>query len=134
MQKKYVLDSFALLAYLQKERFSSHVLEIIEAAQANTARLWLSIINYGEIVYIIERGFGLETAQKTIALIDQLPITVVEADRRLTFDAAHIKANYSISYADAFSAALAIVKEAAVVTADPEFKKIDKFVDIHWLK
>jgi ribonuclease VapC len=58
----------------------------------------------------------------------------VEADRRLTFDAAHIKANYSISYADAFSAALAIVKEAAVVTADPEFKKIDTFVDIHWLK
>jgi ribonuclease VapC len=67
-------------------------------------------------------------------LIDQLPIEVVEADRKLTFDAAHIKANYSISYADAFSAALAIARDAAVVTADPEFKKIEKFLDIHWLK
>ena len=134
MQKKYVVDSFALLAYLQKERFAVQVLEIIESAEKSTAKLWLSIINYGEVIYITERVIGLETTRKTIALIDQLPIEIVDADRKLTFDAAHIKANYSISYADAFSAALAIAKDAAVVTADPEFKKIEKFVDVHWLK
>jgi predicted nucleic acid-binding protein len=134
MQKKYVIDSFALLAYLQKERFAAQVLEIIESAEKGTATLWLSIINYGEVIYITERVLGLETARKTIALIDQLPIEVVEADRKLTFAAAHIKANYSISYADAFSAALAIAKDAAVVTADPEFKRIEKFLDVHWLK
>lgn len=134
MQKKYVIDSFALLAYLQKEQFSLKVLEIIESAEKGTTKLWLSIINYGEVIYITERVFGLETTRKTIALIDQLPMEIVEADRKLTFDAAHIKANYSISYADAFSAALAITKDAAVVTADPEFKKIEKFLDVHWLK
>ena len=50
------------------------------------------------------------------------------------FAAAHIKANYSVSYADAFAIALAQELNAAIVTGDPEFQAVEKIVRILWLR
>ncbi|HEX16514.1 MAG TPA: type II toxin-antitoxin system VapC family toxin [Deltaproteobacteria bacterium] len=47
--------------------------------------------------------------------------------------AAHIKAQYAVAYADAFSVSLAQELGATVVTADPEFKRVASLVDILWL-
>jgi len=103
----FVLDSFALLAHLQAEPGGPRVQAVLAQAAKKQADVYLSIINYGEAIYITEREQGLTAAQSLIAAIDQLPITVAEADRKLTFAAAHLKAQYSISYADAFALALA---------------------------
>jgi len=90
----YVLDSFALLAYLNGEEGHQRVAQLLRQAEAQETELYLSIINYGEVLYIVERERGLTETQLTIAVIDQLPIQVIEADRELTLAAAHIKANY----------------------------------------
>ena len=37
------------------------------------------------------------------------------------------------SYADAFAVALAQMKQAAVVTGDPDFRKFEGLVPIEWL-
>ena len=95
--------------------------------------MWLSLINYGECLYIVERERGVTAARRTIAIVDQLPITIAEVDRALVFAAAHIKARYSLSYADAFSAALAKRNHAVLLTGDPEFKCIEEEISIHWL-
>jgi ribonuclease VapC len=131
---KYVLDSFALLAYLEGETGAGLVREVLEHGQRHEGRLYLSVINMGECVYIIECAQGLEAAHKAIAAIEQLPIEVVSADRERTFLAAHIKAHYKVSFADAFAIALAQEKQAIVVTGDPEFKQVEKLVPIHWLR
>ena len=55
---------------------------------------------------------------------------IVPADRPLVFEAAHIKARYSISYAEAFSAALAKRYGGQVMTGDPEFAAIESEVPI----
>ncbi|MCP4579599.1 MAG: type II toxin-antitoxin system VapC family toxin [Deltaproteobacteria bacterium] len=47
-------------------------------------------------------------------------------------DAAHIKARHAISYADAFAVSLAQELNATVVTADPEFNKVQPLVNILW--
>lgn len=39
-----------------------------------------------------------------------------------------------MSYADAFAAALSKEKKAGLVTGDPEFKALEKEIDINWLK
>jgi ribonuclease VapC len=130
----YVLDSFALLAYLQNETSAAQVSEIMGRAQMSEAELRLCIVNYGEAIYIIEREYGLTDAQNAIAAIDQLPITVVDAGRELTFAAAHIKAHYALSYADAFAIALAQRGQAVLVTGDPEFRKVESLVKVKWLK
>jgi len=92
-----------------------------------------SLINYGECLYVIERERGLQHAQRAAGIIDQLAVRIVHADRPRVFEAAHIKARYPVSYADAFSIALAKRNAASVMTGDPEFRWVESVVAIHWL-
>ncbi len=93
----------------------------------------MSIVNYGEVVYITEREQGLFAVQRAIAAMDQLPMSVVDADRKLMLAAARVKAHHGISYADAFAVALAQARQATVLTGDPEFRKVEALVAIDWL-
>ena len=52
----------------------------------------------------------------------------------LADSAADFKTRFKISLADAFAAALAKEQNAQLVTGDPEFKPLEKEVDITWLK
>jgi hypothetical protein len=83
----------------------------------------------------VEKERGLPAAQHTIAIIDRLPVAIADVNRQVVFTAAHFKARHPISYADAFSVALAKIKGAAVsvVTGDPEFKAVESEVPVHWL-
>jgi predicted nucleic acid-binding protein len=131
----FVLDSFALLAFLEAEPGSDRVMELLELASKSKARIYMCIVNLGEVMYIVERELGLQKAQETLARIDELPITVVEVDRQLTFAASHLKVDCPIAYADCFAAALSQVKSATLVTGDPEFKKIEAKcnLQVEWL-
>ncbi len=129
----YVLDSFALLAYLQTEPGGGRIKTLLAQAEKQLANVYLSIINYGETIYIAEREKGLTAAQRLIAAIDQLPIEVIDADRKLVFAAAHIKAQHSVSYADAFVVALAQTLNAVVLTGDPEFHSVEQMITVEWL-
>ncbi len=129
----YVLDSFALLAYFEDEPGEHRVKAVLAQAARQRAEVYASVVNYGEVVYITEREHGLRAAQKLIAAIDQLPMTVVDADRRLTLTAAHVKARHPLSYADAFAVALTQARNATLLTADPEFRAVEALVLIEWL-
>ena len=94
----------------------------------------LSLINYGEALYVVEREQGIQDAQRAVGIIDQLPVQIAPADRPLVFEAAHIKARFPLSYADSFSVALAKRNHAAVMTADPEFEVVEAEVVVHWLQ
>lgn len=122
--RAYVLDSYALLAYLEAETGADYVKELLKAATESKCCLYMSIINLGEVIYIVERERGLPKAQETLARIDELPIEIVDADRSLTLAAAHLKAHWSIAYAGCFAAALSRIKSAPLVTGDTEFRKI----------
>ena len=131
--KTYVLDSFALIGYLENEPSAPFVRDLLKQAHKGTVSLWLSLINYGEVLYIVERERGLQTAQKTIGIIDQLPIAIADVDRHTVFLAAHFKARYPMSYADAFAVALAKTRSAELLTGDREFKAAEAEIKIHWL-
>lgn len=130
----YVLDSFALLTYLQDEPAAARIEKLLDNARKEKCRLLLSIMNLGEILSITERKGGVAKAQDTLALIHQLPIEVLSADEQIVFAAAHIKANYTISYADAFVVATGIQENATVITLDPEFHSVENIVPIEWLQ
>ncbi len=94
----------------------------------------MTVINVGEVLYITERIGGAMAARVAIDLLDSLAIRVVDADRHLTFDAAHVKANHPLSYADAFAVALAHRLNAVLVTGDLEFRAVESLVRVEWLK
>ena len=130
----YVLDSFALLAYLQDEPVASRIEKLLEIAHKGKSRLLLSIINLGELLYITERRGGIARAQDALALIRQLPIEILPADEQTVFSAAHIKANHAISYADSFVVAIAMQEDAIILTGDPEFQSVEALIQVEWLE
>lgn len=128
-----LLDSYALLAYLENEPGADRVTELLHQAQAGTVRVVMTSINLGEVLYITERERGLPMAQRVLALVESLPITLIEADNALVFEAAHIKAHHRLSYADAFAAAAALREAATILTGDPEFRCVAGLVKVEWL-
>ena len=130
--RKYVLDSFALIAYLDAEPSGLLVRQLIEQASSEQP-LFLSVINLGEVVYDTERDNGRDAAEEALASIRRLPISIIGAEENRVLAAAHIKANYRVSYADAFAIALAQELNATIVTGDPEFRNAERIVDILWL-
>ena len=133
-QPVFVLDTFAMLAYLQDEAGAARVETLLEQAAREKCRLCMSIINLGEMLYIIERREGVARTQDVLALIRQLPLEILPADEQAVFAAAHIKASHTLSYADAFAVASAIQENAAIVTSDLEFEAVASRVTVEWLK
>lgn len=130
----YVLDTFAVMAYFQAESGGEKVLELLEKAGKEEVPLAMSLINVGEVAYLASRARGREKAQFMLSDLRSLPITFYEATEERIFAAAWLKAEYPISYADAFSASLAQELNAFLVTGDPEFKVIKEGLSLYWLK
>lgn len=118
MSKDYVFDSYALLALLEDEKGADLIAGIL-TKQEN--QVYLSIINMGEIYYLLLRRKGMEQAEKVIesvALDDA--IVVAEASWNRVRAAAAVKAEGGLSYAVAFAVALAKELNAPLLTGDPE--------------
>ncbi len=129
----FILDSFALLAYLTDEPSAARIEKLFEDAKEEKCRLLLPLINLGEILYITERRGGIHRAQDALVLLQQLPIEILPADEQSVFSAAHIKANHALSYADAFIVAASLREHAIVLTSDPEFQSVKDLITIEWL-
>ncbi|MFH1527994.1 MAG: type II toxin-antitoxin system VapC family toxin, partial [Bacteroidota bacterium] len=93
----------------------------------------LSEINLGEIYYITIRRLGLESAKLFLEQLLDLPIAIISPSSEIIREAAEIKAQYAISYADCFAVATALKYSASIITGDPEFKKVDHIITIEWL-
>ena len=133
MDSAYVLDSYALLAHFEDEAGGEKVRKILRAASAGKSRLFLSVINLGELYYISLRERGREMAEQILFLMEQLPIDIVTADMDMTLEAAKLKGAHPVAYADCYAAALAIQKNAKVVTGDPEFKTFERILSVEWI-
>ena len=133
VKEVFVLDSFALIAYFEKEPGAAMVRDLIEKAADKVCVLKLSAINWGEIYYNIARNRGADAAHKYLMLIEQLLIEVVDVDRDLIMEAASLKSRYALSYADCFAAALARRENCPVLTGDKEFKQLTADVKIRFL-
>ncbi len=129
----FILDSFAMLAFLENEPGSSRVTELLIQASQGKCQVVISLINLGEVLYITERERGLPKAQAVLAAVEQLPVQILPADQNAVFAAAHIKAHYKISFADAFSVAAAKTFPGILLTGDPEFSTVQSEIVIEWL-
>jgi predicted nucleic acid-binding protein len=128
-----VLDSWARLCYLEKEPGYEKVIRLFGEAAESSEPLLMCVINWGEVYFQVARRYGEPQAHEIENLIQSFPIMLVNADRELTREAARLKTNKKLAYADCFAAALAKMKRAELYTGDPEFKAVEKDVEIAWL-
>ena len=128
-----VLDSYALMAFFEDEPGADIVRGLILKAEESGVDLLMSVVNLGEVWYSIARTNSSETADQYIQEVNGMAIEIVDADWRLTRQAAAFKMNGKISYADCYAAALAKSRKAELVTGDKEFKQLDGESKISWL-
>ncbi|SPD73133.1 Ribonuclease VapC [uncultured Desulfobacterium sp.] len=134
MKRKRVLDSYAMLAYLNKEKGFDSVRQALSDAQSSGINILMNQINVGETFYILYRKRGKDKANYFLeTILAGLPIVHVANTFDLVIEAALIKAGYPISFADCFSVCTAARENAVIMTGDPEFRRVEHLVDIEWI-
>ena len=123
--KLYVLDSNAIVRYLEAGKDWEKVRTLIEKAGEEEVKLFISVINWGEAMCVAAKKAGLERAVAYLKTLGTA-IDIIPAGEADTEAAVAVKHNYKLGYADSFAAALAIRLNATLVTADPEFAKLGK--------
>ena len=132
--KPTVLDTSALLAMFFGEPGMGQMRELFHNASEADRPVFMCAANWAEVLYKMERKqgkLGWDTARQFELT---MPMEIVPVDRELAESAAHLKNAHKLGLADAFAAALAQQKKAELVTADTEFKAVEKEIKINWLK
>jgi ribonuclease VapC len=132
--KRFVMGSYAMIAFFEDEPGAAKVAEILDTFISQKTKGFMSVVNWGEIYYCTMREQGVEGAESILNQFNKYPIQLVAADRELTYEAAKLKAQYKVAYADCFAAALSLKLKAAVITGDPEFRKLGEKVSIEWIR
>jgi ribonuclease VapC len=110
-----VLDSWAVLRFLENAGPAADLV----AALLDEQRPLMSWINLGEVHYVVRRSHGEDAAMETVRDLRDV-VDVRLPDERAVLDAARIKADHPMAFADAFGAALAVAEGATLWTGDPE--------------
>lgn len=126
------MDSFAVLALLNNESGAARIEDLLRQPETDV-RIVMSLINLGEVAYIVERRWGVEKLRTMLAFLEATVLEIIGVDQENVFAAAHIKARYPLAYADAFAVALTHDLDATLLTGDPEFKALTDFITIEWL-
>jgi len=134
VKRKRLLDSYALLAYLNKEEGFEKVRNVLANAQKSSLPVLMNELNIGETYYILYRKRGHKQAEYFLdTVLAGLPISMISNDFNAVISASKIKARHALSLADCFAVATAQRENAVILTGDPEFKNVEKFVKIDWL-
>jgi ribonuclease VapC len=131
--KTIVLDSWAIMSYLQGEPSAEKVADIIADAHDDNVPLLMSVVNAGEVWYIIARRTSEADADRSIRELKQLGIKLIDAEWDIAHEAGRFKAKHKMSFADCFAAALAKHRKAHLLTGDQEFRQVEPDVSVIWL-
>ena len=131
--KAYILDAWAVIAYLEDEPSASQIADLIATAHDEHIPVYMTVVNVGEVWYTIAREISEEDANASVKELRDLRIQFENADWTLTQEAARLKSRYKMSYADCYAAALAITKKGELVTGDKEFRSLGDQIKIQWL-
>jgi predicted nucleic acid-binding protein len=130
----YVLDSSAVLRYLDGEAGSDRVSEIIKDHMAGTCEAVVSSVHWGEIAGQVCKKRGREALDIVLSRLAAFGIPVVPVDAGRAVRTALIRLKISIPYVDAFGVELtADSRERIFVTADFDFKVASRQVKIEFL-
>lgn len=132
--KAAVLDASALLAMFFGEPAVEEVRALFHRATAAGQPLLITAVNWAEVLNRVLRRQGPAGLAAVRRLATSGPLEIVAVDAELAEIAAGYKAADRLALADAFAAALARQRHANLVTADKEFKAVEKEISVVWLQ
>ena len=120
-----VLDAWAVLALLRGERPAGDVVRRYVGRTADGRfEVLLNVVNLGEVLYRLIQVEGRARAIDRFARFRRGPVTIVPAREGLVLEAAELKSQHALSYADAFAVATARQAFLPLVTGDPEILEL----------
>ena len=119
-RSKYLLDSSALLVFMEDEAGADKVQDILR-----NKKVILPFVVLLEVYYITLREKGPDVADRRYAMIKSLDVEIKwQMDESTLMLAGKYKAQYRISLADAMIAAFAKTENAILVHKDPEYEAL----------
>lgn len=106
---------------------------LLADAAADRCALYGCMVKWGEVLYRTERGGGPKKEGRVDAISEELSTEWVNTVRALTGEAARLKADGGLAYADCHAPGLARHREVEPVIDDSEFEAVTDQVDVRWL-
>jgi predicted nucleic acid-binding protein len=130
----YILDSSAILRYLDGEAGAGRVAEVIKGHLAGRWNAVISAIHWGEVAGVTCKFHGRPAVDLVLSRLLAFGLEIVPVDGERAVRAALIKASRKIPYADAFGVELAAESaERVLITADFDLKPAARDVKIEFL-
>ena len=120
----YVVDAWSFIAWFQDERPAADDFE--EILDNSDHRLIMSMMNAAEVYYLIAGRVSESAADTARQVMEKSPVEILSVNDDLTWKAARLKARYPCSIADAFAGALALQRDATLVTGDDDFEHLEE--------
>lgn len=121
-KNSFVFDTSALLALRGDESGANRVQALLSQGEKNQCRLFASFMTRMEILYIIWREEGEDSARHALRLLDSFALEWISCEPHILEIAARLKAHGKLSVADSWIGATAIACGATLVHKDPEFE------------
>jgi len=122
--KKFVLDANALFDLVEAGPGFQKVEHLFQSAIQQHSWIVMSVLNWGEVFYLLWQQRGEEAARRTMAGLSRLPLEIVPVDLAQAMKASELKAIHKVPYVDCIAAALAVLQRATLVTSDRDFEKL----------
>jgi PIN domain nuclease of toxin-antitoxin system len=130
----FVLDSSAVLRFLDTEAGADHVENILISHAAQSAEIAISAVQWGEIAGCVRKRLGPSGQDQVMEKLSRFQPSIVAATGERAVHAAAIKIDRGLPYADAFALDLAMDStDHVLVTADYDFKAVDDLAHIEFL-
>jgi PIN domain nuclease of toxin-antitoxin system len=131
---KYVLDSSAILRFLDDESGAARVAEIIKSHLAGGCEAVVSALHWGEVAGITCKLHGRRATDMVLSRLSAFGFPIIAADADRAVRSSLIKLKRDIPYVDAFGIELASgSRDHVFVTADFAFKPAGRDVTIEFL-
>jgi ribonuclease VapC len=75
--RRYVLDSYAMIAYLEDEPGADRVAQVLRQLIQGKVKGFMSVVNWGEVYYNTMTEQGVDEAERVILQLDKCPIQIV---------------------------------------------------------
>ncbi|MGO8935252.1 MAG: PIN domain-containing protein [Terracidiphilus sp.] len=130
----YVLDSSALIRYLDKEAGGDRVETILKACVKGQAELHISAVQWGEVAGNLRKRFGAQEEERVLSRLLPSEVRIIPVNGERAVRAAELRVDHKLAYADCFALELAMeTPDHVLVTADFGFKTVDNLAQIEFL-
>ena len=130
----FVLDSSAVLRYLDREAGFGRVREIFRVCASTSSEMLISAVQWGEIAAVRRRQYGPLEQMRVLRDLAQFDFQIVAANAERAVQAAGIRVDYKMGSADSYAVELTLDSpESVLVTADYDFKLVQDLIRIEFL-